>query len=389
MIRGVPSFSVPSSSALAARVLMGVGLVSAAAGLLIDPNRTWSDGLVIGCYLIGIGLAGLFFVALQYATGDTWSIAFRRVPEAMAATLPAGVGVVAITLVASAALYPWTAMTITPEEGVFRQMWLIWPFFLARAAVYVAIWAAFARAILRASRRQDEEGGFAQTDANIRLSIAFLVLFGLTYSLASFDWVMSREPHFSSTIFAVYNFAGLFSSGLAVLIILAVWLREAGPLRGVLRDDHLHDLGKLLFAFSTFWMYIWFSQYMLIWYANIPEEAVYFVDRTRGTWAPLFFLNVALNWAIPFVVLLRRDTKRQGSTLVKVAAAVLFGRWLDLYLMILPPTLGAAPRAGLLELGLTAGGAGLFAFALFRALKQAPLVPIGDPMLMESLHYHS
>jgi len=171
-------------------------------------------------------------------------------------------------------------------------------------------------------------------------------------------------------------------------VILAVWLKGKGLLQGVLRDEHLHDLGKLLFAFSTFWMYIWFSQYMLVWYANLPEEAVYFVDRTRGAWQPLFFLNVALNWAVPFAVLLRRDTKRQSVTLVRVAVVVLFGRWLDLYLLILPPVLGGTPSAGVYELGLTAGGVGLFLFALFRVLRRAPVVPVGDPMLLESLHYH-
>ncbi len=384
-----PPYRAPAAAERAARVLMAVGVVTAVAGLFLEPDRMWSNWLLVSYYVLGIGLAGLFFVALQYVSGATWSIALRRVPEAMAATLPGAVVLIAIVLIARPSLYPWTRMTIGAEAGAFRQTWLTWPFFLVRAATYLAIWVACGRAILRTSRRQDEEGTLACTRTNIRLSAVFLVLFAVTFSLATFDWVMSREPNWYSTIFGVYNFAGLFLGGLAVLVVLVVWLERAGPLRHVIRDDHLHDVGKLMFAFSTFWMYIWFSQYMLIWYANIPEESIYFVERVRHAWQPLFFLNVVLNWAVPFVVLLRRDLKRQRATLVKVAVVLLVGRWVDLYQMILPPVVGSSPRAGFPEFGLTAGAAGLFLFMLFRALRRAPLVPIGDPQLAESLHYHS
>ena len=137
----------------------------------------------------------------------------------------------------------------------------------------------------------------------------------MTFTLASVDWVMSLEPLWYSTIFGVYNFAGLFLSGLAAIILVALWLERTGPLQNVLNDEHLHDLGKLLFAFSIFWMYIWFSQYMLIWYTNIPEETSYFVRRVHGLWFALFLANVVLNWLVPFVVLLRRDAKRQRTTL--------------------------------------------------------------------------
>jgi len=220
---------------------------------------------------------------------------------------------------------------------------------------------------------------------------------GVTLTLASFDWIMSLEPGWYSTIFAVYNFAGLFLAGLAATIVIAVWLGRAGPLQEVLNDEHLHDLGKLLFAFSTFWMYIWFSQYMLIWYANIPEETVYFIPRVRGAWLPLLFLDIGLNWIVPFFVLLLRDSKRQRQVLVGVAVAVLVGRWLDLYLMILPPAAGVlrppagavlpSPGIGIWEIGLAAGGVGFFGLALARALGGAPAVPIRDPQLAESLQY--
>jgi Ni/Fe-hydrogenase subunit HybB-like protein len=200
---------------------------------------------------------------------------------------------------------------------------------------------------------------------------------------------MSLEPGWYSTIFGVYHFAGLFLAAIAAIVLLALWLERAGPLAGVLHEDHLHDFGKLIFSFSTFWAYIWFSQYMLIWYANIPEETTYFVARTHGAWLGFFVLNVVLNWGVPFAVLIRRDTKRDRRVLATVAVVVLVGRWIDLYLMILPPIIGERALPGLLEIGVLAGGAGLFGLALARALRASPIVPIGDPDLRASLQYES
>ena len=175
---------------------------------------------------------------------------------------------------------PTRASRPAPERALaFKHFWLSRPFFLMRAAIYSGIWILFAHAIRQRSRRQDHDGDPRWTHENFRLSAAFLVLFGITVTLASFDWVMSLEYHWFSTIFGVYNFAGLFQSGLAAIILVALWLERAGPLKNVLNEAHLHDLGKLLFAFSVFWAYIWFSQYMLIWYTNIPEETSYFVRR--------------------------------------------------------------------------------------------------------------
>jgi hypothetical protein len=199
---------------------------------------------------------------------------------------------------------------------------------------------------------------------------------------------MSLEPDWYSTIFGIYHFAGLFASGVAAIIVFAVALKKLGPLEGVLTESHLHDLGKLLFAFSTFWAYIWFSQYMLIWYTDIPEEARYYVARMHGNWGPLFLLNFMMNWTLPFLALLPRVTKRTPSLLVKVAVLVLLGRWLDLYLMISPPSMGAKPAFGVWEFGLMLGAVGLCGLVFFRALRHAAPVPLGDPWLADSLHHH-
>jgi hypothetical protein len=361
-----------------------VGLLTFAAGVVVAPARAWANLLLINYFLLGLGLAGLLFVALQYVTGAAWGAALRRVAEAMSAILPFALAGLAMVFAFRPELYPWTREHF---DG-FKGAWLNRPFFLFRAAVFAAAWILFSRAVLHHSRQQDVDGNAAHTRRNRAWSAAFLAVFAVTFWLASFDWIMSLEPQWYSTIFGIYNFAGLFASGIAALILLCVWLERCGPLRRLLRDEHLHDLGKLLFAFCTFWMYIWFSQYMLIWYANIPEEAQYFVRRLQGTWQPLFILNVFLNWIVPFLALLPRPAKRSASLLVKVAAVVLLGRWLDLYLMIMP-ALGDRPAVGIWELALAMGGAALFLAVFTRALRAAAIVPLHDPALQESLHYHN
>jgi hypothetical protein len=369
-------------------VLTAVGGLALLGGLFAAPEQTWANFLLVSYYLLGLGLGGLVFVAFQYVTGAGWGVALRRLPEAMAALIPVASAGVAVVLLAYPALYPWAGPS--PEaanpDTAFRHLWLSRPFVLLRALAYVALWILFARAIVRASRQQDEDGKVGHTDTNRRLSAAFLIVFGVTCWLSSVDWVMSLEPEWSSTVFGVYHFAGLFLGGLAAVAVLAVCLCRQGALRGVLTEEHLHDLGKLLFAFSSFWMYIWFSQYMLIWYTNNPEETSYFLRRLDGGWRPLFYLNVLLNWVVPFLVLLPRATKRSPRVLLAVALVILVGRWLDLYLMIVPP-LGGGPMQtfGVVEVGLAAGALGLFLLTVFRALGKAPLVPVNDPFLVESL----
>ena len=289
-------------------------------------NLLWAGVLLVSYYATGLGLAGLCFLAIHYTTGAKWSDALRRPAEALASTLPIALALVGVVLVARPQLYQWTRAGFggAGSELAFKRFWLSRTFFLERAAGYAVIWTVLALALRRPSRW------------SVRVSAAFLIVFAVTFTLASVDWIMSLEPMWYSTMFGVYNFAGMFVSGLAAIVLVALWLERTGPLKGVLNDDHLHDLGKLLFAFSVFWMYIWFSQYMLIWYTNIPEETSYFLRRSHGFWLGLSVANVVLNWLVPFAVLLRRDTKRRRTTLALVAAVVLAGRFVDLYLMIFP-----------------------------------------------------
>lgn len=368
------------------RALIAFGLFAVAAGLLVSPARTWAGLLLAGYLLTCLGLAGIFFVASQLAAGAAWSVAFRRVPEAMAGALPYGAAMLAAVFLAGSSVYGWRHPAA--HLGGFKSAWLDLPFFLARAAIYLLLWLLFTRAILGSSHRFDETRDPAAARRGIRLSVIFLVVFAVSFWLASFDWVMSLEPHWYSTIFGIYNFAGMFSAGLAAMILLVLWLRR-GPLVDFITPEHLHDLGKYLFAFCTFWMYIWFSQYMLIWYANIPEETVYFVRRQSGLWMPIFLMNLFLNWVVPFVVLLPKWTKRDPAILGKVAVVVLAGRLVDLYLMIFPPVSGETPTLGLWEIGPVAAAGALFILAFARSFRSRLPVPLADPRLTESLHYHN
>jgi hypothetical protein len=212
------------------------------------------------------------------------------------------------------------------------------------------------------------------------LSAAFLVVFGVTCWLASYDWIMALEPRWASTIFGVYNFASLFLSGLAAVVLLVVCLQQYSSLKTVLKASHLHDLGTLLFAFSCFWMYIWFCQYLLIWYVNIPEETAYYRRRLHEDWPSLLYLDLALNWAIPFAVLLFRSAKRNPLVLGLVALAILAGRWLDLFLMIAPSQSGGIASPGWIEAGLFIGATGLFVLVFFHGLGKASLVPAAEPI---------
>ncbi len=382
------SFRPPPGVLVLSGGLAVVGGAALAAGLLRSPERAWLDLLLVSYFLLSLGLGGLVFIAIQYVTGAGWSVALRRVPEAMVAILPvAAVGLGAVFL-ARPSLYPW-AGTPAAEAGAvspLRHAWFQWPFFLARAAFYLACWIGLGIALVSNSRRQDRDGGPAHSRANVRLSAAFLVVFAVTFWLASQDWLMSLDGEWSSTIFAVYQFGGLFLGGLAAITLLAACLRWLGPFRDVFVGEHVNDMGKLLFGFGNFWGYLWFCQSMLIWYVNSPEEAAWYTRRLHGEWAGIFHLNVILNWVVPLVVLLPRAARQRAGVLAAVSVVLLAGRWLDLYIQVVPRS-GGAPlgEAWWWEIGMAVGAAGLFALVFFVALGRAAVIPVRDPRLAEGL----
>jgi hypothetical protein len=372
-----------------------LGAAAALAGLLLtNGRRTWATLLVDDFFFLSLALAGILFLALHYLSSAGWWTVIRRVPEAMMGFVPVA-GLLTLPLYfGREALYPWTRPEVLRHEPVVaaKSAYLNTPFFFARMVLFLTLWSLFAFLLRRTSLAEDRlmagSAGMGLRRRMVRTSAFFIVTFAVSFSLASFDWLMSLDPRWFSTIFAVYTFAGLLLSGLAAITLIVVLLSRRGALGGLVGESHLHDLGKLLFGFSTFWVYIWVCQYLLIWYGNIPEEVTFYVLRTSGGWAPLFFLTPVLSWLVPFVVLLPRAAKRNPRVLQWVAVCVLCGRWLDLYVLVAPPVLSRV-GIGLSEVLITAGYAGLFLFFTARSLAHAPLLAHNDPYLGESLHHHS
>lgn len=328
-IAGSPRWTAYGSTAL---IIAGCGLFLF--GAVGEPQRIWANLLVASFGVLGLGLGGAAWLAMFNVTGARWSELIRPVAERLTLLLLVGAIGAALVLIAAPSLYPWTQEA--GETGsTFQALWLSRPFFLLRSFLYLALWLGLAFLVVRASQRKD--------DQRVRVSAVFLVVFAITFWLASVDWIMSLEPKWSSTIFGVYNFAGMFLAALAGIIVVTICLEHRGAVGGPLTKSHLRDLGTLLFSFSSFWAYTWFCQYLLIWYVNSPEEAEYFVRRQQDAWQPLFLANVVLNWGVPFAVLLFRPAKESPRVLLIVAGIVLLGRALDLYLMVLPPVVGGGP----------------------------------------------
>ncbi|MHC5010309.1 MAG: hypothetical protein ACYTG6_05070 [Planctomycetota bacterium] len=391
--------AAPGPSPRTRTILRGIAVLAAAVfvlGLFVEPTRIWPNFLVAVLLLTGLGLAGVLFLALHYVTGARWSTGIRRIPEAMTgALLPAGLLMVAI-LFGAVTLYPWA------DEGVVwgdagghgdeilqaRSGWMDLPFAFGRAALCFGLWIWLATLMVRNSRRQDRDGDPGHRTQNTRLSALFLVVFGVTFSVFCFDWLMSVERHWFSTMFAVYVFSGVLVCGLGVVALLTIVLRRRGTLGTAASDDVLHDLGKLIFGFSLFWGYIWFCQFMLIWYANNPEETGFYIVRHGGAWAPLAIANVALNWAIPFVILMPRKAKRNERVLLQAAVILILGRWLDLFLLIMPATAGGSPVFMAWDIWLPLGALSVFALVWWRAMGRAPPVPLADPATVVEVQHH-
>jgi len=361
----------------------GLGLVS---GPYFDLYRFWPSFFVQAFYFLSLALGALVFLSIQHVSNAGWSVALRRIPEALMSYLPIGAVSILAVYFGRYTLYEWThTLPVAQTEALrWKASFLSIPFFFSRMAVLLGLWVLFSFLLRRESLRQDRDGLLEHTGRSKGYSAAFLAVFAVTFSLASFDWLMSIESEFYSTIYALYCFSGLFLSGVAAITVCVILLRRRGWLAQV-GPQHLHSLGKLVFGFSTFWAYIWLCQYILIYYANLPEETIYYIRRTatRG-WTALFVLNLFLNWVVPFVLLLSRKAKRNESLLLAACAIVLIGHWLDLYILVIP-IFGGAPVFGWVDAALLAGFAALFALAFLNSLEKAPLLPERDPYLQESL----
>ncbi len=369
-------------------ILIAIGSGALIAGIFvfkIEPSRIWANVLLNNILFLVISLFGTFFVVIHKLADSAWHLSVQRVAEAMSAYIPVAGVLMLLVLAGRHDLYHWTHTEHLDEIIQGKTPYLNMPFFIIRLVFYFLGWTILSMLIRRSSLQLDADADLKHLKKMQLLSAIFIVFFAITTSTAAWDWVMSIDTHWFSTLFGWYMFASLFVSGISMVILITLYLKRKGYMDHV-NAEHLHDLGKYLFAFSIFWAYLWFSQFMLIWYSNIPEETVYFHQRL-GDFKVLFFVNLGINLLFPFLALMTRGAKRVGLTLGITALVCLIGHWIDFYLMIMPGTTGKAASISWFEICLTIGYTGLFLFFTFRAISKASLLPQNHPYLQETFDY--
>ena len=351
----------------------------------------WPAFLTSFFYFVSLSLGGLFFVAIQHAVNAGWSVTVRRIAEGMTAFLPIAL-ILALILAffGGHSLFEWLHEDVVADDPILQRKspYLNLPFFVIRTIVFFGGWILLAKVIVGHSLKQDQDGDESRSHKNRRWSIGFLLFFALSYSLFSVDYLMSLHPHWFSTIFGVYCFAGLFQSSLAFLIILIVYSMKKGLLDGLVNQNHIHDLGKLLFAFTVFFAYIGFSQFMLIWYANLPEETIFFIHRAHGGWMAISYSLLLFKFIVPFLALLPRAAKRNVDWLQVIAILILVMQYVDIYWLVYPNFNEGHVVFGFTEVAVFLGVAGLFLWVCFKFLNRHSIVPLQDPYTQEALHHH-
>ncbi|MBN2337147.1 MAG: hypothetical protein JXP48_01295 [Acidobacteria bacterium] len=358
----------------------------AAAFFLCERERFWINWVLWFLFLLTTGLGSLFLVALEHVVGARWSVPLRRVPETIAGLVPPMGAAALVGLLSLGTLYPWTSAEGLRDPLVAAKAgWLNEPFFALRAAACVLLWTVSYVVLVGGSRRQDQTGDPRFNRRARRFAPLFMVILGLTVTVTAFDWISSLEPVWYSDIFGVYVFAGAFLAGLAATTLFTLHLRDAGRLDGV-GPDHLHNLGGFLFAFTVFWAYIGFAQYLLMWYANIPEEVFWYGERLHGAWGGILLALALLHFLVPFLILIPRDAKSRPRLLFGVALLMLAMHWLDLYWMLFPSVAGG-PLFGWPELSFAllflSGGI----WWVRRLMDRGEAMPVGDPFLREGLEF--
>lgn len=387
------TFNFTQRHKIIAIALVVLGLVAIVAGFMTghgDNTRSWASLLLGNYFFMGVSLAALTFVAIQYVAEVGWSAMIKRIPLAIMTYIPIGVIIMMIIFAASGHdIYHWKDHDLVdPSSPKFDKIlynkaaWLNVPFFWGRMIAYLIVWSLCMYFIRKNNIAEDTEGGTKNYMKNSRISAGFLVFFLVTSSTMAWDFIMSIDAHWFSTLFGWYNFASIWVSGLSMMGLIVVYCYKQGIMPKLL-TSHIHDNAKFIFAFSIFWTYLWFSQFMLYWYANLPEEVVYFFPR-QGHYRALWLLNFVINFIAPFLMLMSRDTKRKLNSLMFVAVLVMVGHWLDMYLMIFPGTVGDHGTIGFVEVGSTMFFAGIFMFVVLRNLAAAPIVAPNHPMMAES-----
>ncbi len=400
-------YEFKSRNRMIAGTMIIIGIIAIAAQFATHHEQTWANLLMNNFMFLAFGLGATFFLALQYVAEVGWSTVIKRPLEALGQIIPvAGVIMILIIFFGGNHLYHWMDAGITdPKAANYdkiiagKSAYLNAPFFWVRVVLYFVIWTYGAKKLRASSLLMDQGDSTAVWKKTRRFACGFLVLFAVTESTMSWDFIMSIEPHWYSTLFGWYTFAGLFITSLVGLAFTVTYLKSKGYLQEV-TEHHLHDMGKFIFAFSIFWTYLWFCQFMLIWYANLPEEVTYFMlrqDHYRGLWLGSFFIN----FLCPFIILMSRDAKRKARLVMGMCILLFIGHWFDTFIMVVPGAMVTASHhasegAGhemlygqitWMEIGTTIGFLGLLIYLVQHYLSKAPLVIKNDPLMEESLHH--
>jgi hypothetical protein len=367
------------------------GLVVAALGLLVDVAHFFQAYLVAFMFWLSVALGCFGLMMLHHLTRGAWGLAVRRSLEAASRTLPLLLVLFLPLIFGIHELYHWSHAEVVAADPILQQKhpYLNVGWFLVRAAIYFGIWLAVAFQLNQLSAEQDRTGDPALFRRMQAWATVGFLLLALTVTFAAMDWMMSLDPHWFSSLFGLWYFTGAGLSGLTFVILVAGWLSDRPPLAAVLTPRLFHDYGKLLLAFVMLWAYLSFSQLLLIWGANLPEEIPFYLRRLQGGWGAVSVLLLLAHFVLPFLLLLSSSLKRRKVRLVQVAGMVLAMRWLDHYWNV-APTLQALevgkvhPLAGLwIDLAAVVGIGGLWLWYFARELARRPLLPLGEPFLAD------
>ena len=352
-------------------------------------NRPYAALYVAAFFFMMISLGVLAFYAIQYASQAGWSPVLFRVMESITYyLLPGAIIVLLIAIIGDKHIFIWMDPEVVAHDEIIqgKESWLNKNAFILRGLIYIGGWSLYRYLSRKFSLAQDNAKDNKNFKRNFQLSAGFLVFFIYTESMMSWDWIMSVDPHWFSTLFGWYVFASMVVSGVTVIALITIYLKTKGLMKYV-NDSHLHDLAKFMFGFSVFWAYLWFSQFMLIWYANIPEEVTYFVTRIEMYPIP-FFTMFCLNFIFPFLVLMNSDYKRVPIFIIMAGVIILIGHYMDVYMMIMPATVIDRYGFGIAEFSSILIFLGLFLLLVFYSLSKEELLAKGNPMIKESENFH-
>jgi hypothetical protein len=374
-------------------LLILIGVTTIIFGLITDPQTTWANYLITNYYFFSLAMGGAFFFVIQSISHSGWSSAFKRVSEAMMSYIPFAALFFLLLWFGMNDLYKWTHKDILALDPLIqhKSVYLNIPFFFARMILYFLLWILFIRK-LRWISLQEDLADPANTDRIMNLfgktelySKVFIFILAITFSLAAFDWIMSIDVKWYSTIFALKNLVAAFLHGISILALIVFILFKRGYFP-FFNEYHLHDFSRYIFMLSIVWGYFWFAQFMIIWYGNIPEETAYYNVRWQEGWKVLFFLEIGLNWFVPFMLLLPVKTSRNMTLVTVVIVFLIIGQYIDLFVQVIPGTSGAF-EIGWISVGTFLGYAGLFALVVATTLSKAKIIPSNHPYLDESLNH--